>query len=73
MLLEKVVLAEFDAKRSASEYSVSSTFKEYRNKVASMSMFPRELVQHLDRVINGFKIEDIVYNIDEILGKYKKS
>ncbi len=70
---EKVVLAEFDAKRSTSAYSVSSTFKEYRNKVASVGMFPKELVQHLDKVINGMKIEDIVYNIDEILGKYKNS
>jgi len=36
-------------------------------------MFPKELIQKLDRVINGHPIEEIVYELEDIQNKYKKS
>jgi len=68
-----VVTKELEIKRSDSLYSVSNQFKEYRQKIAKFKIFPKELIEKLDKVINGGPIEDIIYNIDDVRKKYLKS
>lgn len=68
-----VVSRELEIKRSNSLYSVSDQFKEYRENIAKFEIFPKELIQKLDKVINGSPIEDILYILDDIKKKYLKS
>jgi len=68
---EKAVMKEFEAKRSTSEYSLTESFKDYRDFVAGVDMFPEELVSELDKVISGeHSIEDIAYNLEDIKKEY---
>jgi DNA repair exonuclease SbcCD ATPase subunit len=68
---EKAVMKEFEAKRSTSEYSLTETFKDYRDFVAGVDMFPEDLVSELDKVISGENsIEDIAYNLEDIKKEY---
>lgn len=70
---EQIALKEFDAKRSTSEYQVTDEIKEYRDFFASVDIFPKELVNKLDKVIKGDKpIETIVYELDDIKKKHLK-
>ena len=71
-LFSKVVMDEFDAKRSTSEYMVTENFKEFRNGVSKIDLFPRDLIDRLDNVIEGGLIENIAYDIEKIEAKFKR-
>jgi len=67
------VSRELEIKRSNSLYSVSDQFIEYREKIVKFEIFPKELIEKLDKVIDGSPIEDIMYILDDIKKKYLKS
>ncbi len=69
----KIVMKEFDAKRSTSEYTITDEFKEYKDSMAQFKMFPEELINKLHKVINGSPIENIAYDLEKIEKNYKKS
>jgi enoyl-[acyl-carrier-protein] reductase (NADH) len=69
----KIVMKEFDAKRSTSEYTVTDEFKEYKDSMTQFKMFPKELIDKLHQVINGEPIENIAYDLEKIEKNYKKS
>ena len=69
----KIVMKEFDAKRSTSEYTITDEFKEYKDSIAHFKMFPQELIDKLHQVINGDPIENIAYDLEKIEKNYKKS
>jgi len=71
--LGNVVSRELEIKRSNSLYSVSDQLKEYRKSIAKFEIFPKELIEKLDKVIDGNPIEDIIYILDDIKKKYLKS
>ena len=71
-LFSKVIMDEFDEKRSTSEYSLSENFKEFKDKISEIEFFPKELVEKLDKVINGGPIENVAYELDKIETEYKK-
>jgi predicted Zn-dependent protease with MMP-like domain len=71
-LFSKVVMNEFDTKRSTSEYMVTENFKEFREKVSEIELFPRTLIERLDEVIDGGLIENIAYDLEKIETEYKK-
>ena len=68
----KVIMDEFDAKRSVSEYNVTNNIKDYKNYMAGIDMYPKELIEKLNRIINGEKIENFVFELDDIKKKYAK-
>jgi len=70
-LFSKVVMDEFDTKRSTSEYMVTENFKEFREKVSEIELFPRDLIERLDKVIEGGLIENIAYDLEKIETEYK--
>jgi flagellar biosynthesis/type III secretory pathway protein FliH len=70
-LFSKVVMEEFDAKRSTSEYSVTENFKDFRNGVAKIELFPKDLIERLDKVIEGGLIENLAYDLEKIEASYK--
>jgi len=70
-LFSKVVMDEFDQKRSTSEYMVTENFKEFREKVSEIKLFPRDLIERLDKVIEGGLIENIAYDLEKIETEYK--
>ena len=43
-----------------------------KENIAKFDLFPRELVDKLDKVIQGGPIENIVYELDDIEKKYLK-
>ena len=69
----QIVSREFDAKRSQGIYEITPDFITYRELIAEFDMFPKELIQKLHDVINGHPIEEIVYELEDIQNKYKKS
>ncbi len=71
-LFSKAVMDEFDAKRSTSEYMVTEDFKDFRNGVSKIDLFPRDLIDRLDDIIEGGLIENIAYDIEKIEAKYKR-
>jgi len=71
-LFSKVIMDEFDQKRSTSEYMVTENFKEFREKVSEIELFPRDLIERLDKVIEGGLIENIAYDLEKIETEYKK-
>ncbi len=71
-LFSKAVMDEFDAKRSISEYMVTENFKDFRDGVSKIDLFPRDLIDRLDKVIKGGLIENIAYDVEKIEAKYKK-
>jgi len=68
-----VVTRELEIKRSNSLYSVSDQFKEFRESIAQFEIFPNELIEKLDKVINGSPIEEVIYILDDIKKKYLKT
>jgi len=70
-LFSKIIMDEFDEKRSTSEYSLTENFKEFRDKISEIEFFPKELVERLDKVIEGDPIENIAYDLEKIKIKYK--
>lgn len=72
-LFSKAVMDEFDAKRSTSDYMVTDNFKDFRESVLELEMFPKELIERLDKVIEGDPIENIAYDIEKIEAKYKNN
>jgi enoyl-[acyl-carrier-protein] reductase (NADH) len=71
-LFSKVVMDEFDAKRSTSDYMVTDNFKDFRESVLELELFPKELITRLDKVIDGDPIENIAYDLEKIEAEYKK-
>lgn len=72
-LFVKVIMDEFDAKRSTSDYEVTVKFKEFRDSIMEIDIFPSELIERLDKVINGDPIENVAYDIEKIEKNYKRS
>lgn len=68
-----IISRELEVKRSNSLYSVTDEFKEYRTNISQLPLFPKELIEKLDKVINGNPIEELVYTLDDIKAKYLKS
>ncbi|MFX0023274.1 MAG: hypothetical protein ACFE9S_13185 [Candidatus Hermodarchaeota archaeon] len=68
----QIVTLEFDRKRSSDIYEVSSEFKDYRESITEFDMFPQELVNKMQKVIDGGPIEDIMYDLDKIQKKYMR-
>ena len=71
-LFSKVIMDEFEQKRSTSEYSLTDNFKEFKDSISEIEFFPRELVERLDKVINGDLIENVAYDLEKIESEYKK-
>ncbi|MCK4370832.1 MAG: hypothetical protein KAW03_07175 [Candidatus Lokiarchaeota archaeon] len=69
----EIVMREFDIKRSTDIYEVSNEFKDYRETISQFNMFPEELIIMMHKVINGDPIENIMYELDDIQKKYRKS
>jgi len=67
----KVVMEEFDAKRSISDYMVTDKIKDFRDSAKEIEMFPNELIERLDEVIDGAPIENLAYDIEKIEKEYK--
>ena len=67
----KIIMDEFDAKRSTSEYILTDQFRTFRQEMSEISIFPKELIERMDKVIEGDPIENIAYDIEKIEGKYK--
>ena len=72
-LFSKVVMDEFDAKRSIGDYMVTDNFKDFRESVLELEMFPKELIERLDKVIDGDPIENIAYDLEKIEAEYKNN
>ena len=70
-LFSKVIMDEFEAKRSTSEYSLTEKFKEFRDKVSAVEFFPKALVERLDKVINGDPVENVAYDLQKIQSEFK--
>ena len=71
-LFSKAVMDEFDAKRSTSEYAVTENFKDFRNGVSKVELFPKDLIARLDSVIDGGLIENLAYDLEKIEAGYKR-
>ncbi len=69
---EKVVMNEFETKRSTSEYMITDDFKDFREGASEIDMFPKNLIERLDKVINGDPIENIAYDLEKIKNMYKR-
>jgi hypothetical protein len=69
----KVVMDEFDAKRSTSDYMITENFKEFRDEINEIDIISKELIERLDKVINGDPIENLAYDIEKIENEYKKT
>ena len=67
----KIIMEEFDAKRSTSEYALTDKFKNFREDMAEIPLFPSELIERMDKVINGDPIENLAYDIEKFETKYK--
>jgi hypothetical protein len=72
-LFIKVIMDEFDAKRSTSDYVLTDKFKQFREDISEIHIFPQELIERLDKVIDGDPIEKVAYDIEKIENKYKKA
>jgi hypothetical protein len=68
-----IVTREFEVKRSNELYTVTEEFKEYRANISKLKIFPEELIEKLDNIINGKPIEEVIYILDDIKAKYLKS
>ena len=66
----EIVTREFERKRSSDLYEISYEFKDYAESVSEFDIFPKELVQRMQKVMNGDPIEDIVYDLDKIQKKF---
>ena len=67
----KIIMNEFDAKRSTSEYIITDQFRTFKEEMSEISIFPKELIERMEKVIKGDPIENIAYDIEKIEGKYK--
>ncbi|UCC18461.1 MAG: hypothetical protein JSV62_10125 [Promethearchaeota archaeon] len=69
----EIVTREFDRKRSSDIYEVSDEFQDYKESIGEFEIFPEELINRLQKVINGNPIEDIMYDLDKIQQKYLRT
>ena len=67
----KVIMDEFDSKRSTSEYILTDQFRTFREEMSEIPIFPNELIERMDKVIEGDPIENVAYDIEKIESKYK--
>ena len=65
------IMKEFDAKRSTSEYMLTEHFRNFRDNMAELDLFPKELIEKMDKVIDGEPIDSLAYDIDKIEKQYK--
>lgn len=65
------IMKEFDAKRSTSEYSLTERFKIFRDNMAQIDLFPKELIDKMDNVIAGEPIDNLAYDIDKFEKSYR--
>lgn len=72
-LFSKAVMDEFDAKRSSSEYTITENFKDFREGVSKIDLFPKDLIERLDKVIEGGLIENLAYDLEKIEAGYKRN
>ncbi|MFX0177260.1 MAG: hypothetical protein ACFE85_13660 [Candidatus Hodarchaeota archaeon] len=72
-LFIRVVMDEFDAKRTISDYVTTEKFIEFREHISGIEIFPKELITRLDKIIDGEPIESLAYDIEKIEKEYKKS
>ena len=70
-IFSKVIMDEFDLKRSTSEYRLSDNFKEFREDISKIKFFPKELVEKLDKVIDGDLFENVAYDLEKIENQFK--
>ena len=70
-IFEEIVMNEFEAKRSISDYILTDEIKDFRDGISEIDMFPKELVERLDKVIEGDPIEKVAYDLEKIKNKYK--
>lgn len=70
-LFIEIIMKEFDAKRSTSEYTLTVSFKNFRENMVEIDLFPKELTDKMDDVIAGGPIDNLAYDIDKIEKKYK--
>ena len=70
-LFSKAVMDEFEAKRSTSDYVITENFKDFRNGVSNIELFPKDLITRLDNVIDGGLIENLAYDLEKIEASYK--
>jgi hypothetical protein len=70
-IFEEVVMNEFEAKRSISDYVLTDNIKDFRERISEIDMFPKELVERLDKIVDGEPIEKIAYDLEKIKNKYK--
>ena len=65
------IMKEFDSKRSTSEYMLTERFKNFRDSMVEIDLFPKELIEKMDKVIAGEPIDNLAYDIDKIEKQYK--
>jgi len=70
-LFINMTMKEFDAKRSTSEYTLTEKFRIFRDNMAELDLFPKELIDKMDKVIAGEPIDNLAYDIDKIEKRYK--
>ena len=66
-----IIMKEFDAKRSTSDYMLTERFRNFRDRMDEIELFPKELIQKMDKVIDGEPIDNLAYDVDKIEKKYK--
>lgn len=71
-LFSQAIMDEFELKRSTSEYFLSDNFKEFRDSLSEIEFFPADLVERLDKVIDGDLIENVAYDLEKIKANYKR-
>jgi len=69
----EIVTREFERKRSSDLYEVSYEFKDYKESIAEFDMFPKDLINRMQKIINGDPIEDIIYDLDKIQKEFLRS
>lgn len=68
---EKAVMDEFDAKRSTSDYTITSQIKEYKKAIKNVELFPDDLINRLNKIIAEEEpIENIAYDLEKIKTQY---
>jgi galactose-1-phosphate uridylyltransferase len=71
-LFSKIIMDEFEQKRSTSEYSLTDNFKQFRDAISEIEFFPKDLVGRLDKVLEGDLIENVAYDLQKIESEYKR-
>ena len=68
-----VIMKEFDAKRSTSDYMLTNDFRDFRDKMDEIELFPKDLIDKMDKVIAGGPIDNLAYDVEKIEKQYKSA